>query len=71
MRTAEPIEQLIELTGTSKQSLEGAITNAIAKAAKLVHHMCWFKVIETRGDLQDGKVTLWRVTLKVGFEVDE
>lgn len=35
----EHVYKLIELTGTSKQSLEGAINNAITKAAKSVRNM--------------------------------
>ena len=67
----ERVYKLIELTGTSKQSLEGAITNAIAKAARTVHNMRWFQWVETRGALEKGEVAMWQVTIKIGFELDE
>ncbi len=67
----EHVYKLIELTGTSKQSLEGAINNAITKAAKTVRNMRWFQVVETRGAVENGNVALWQVTLKIGFELDE
>lgn len=67
----EHVYKLIELTGTSKQSLEGAINNAITKAAKSVRNMRWFQVVETRGAVENGNVALWQVTLKIGFELDE
>lgn len=61
----------IEITGTSDQSLEEAVENAIAKASKTVDDMRWFEVTETRGSIEDGEVTQWQVGLKVGFTLKE
>lgn len=60
----------IELTGSSQQSIEDAIQNAIAKASETVRNLRWFKVIETRGHIEEGKVQYWQVTLQVGFTLD-
>ncbi len=68
---ADHIYKKIEITGTSKTTVEEAIQNAIARAAKTVHKMRWFEVVETRGDIADGKVDHWQVTLKIGFTLDE
>lgn len=57
----------IELTGTSDQSLEEAVENAIKKASKTVDDMRWFEVVEERGTIKDGKVAQWQVVIKVGF----
>lgn len=57
----------IELTGTSDQSVEKAVENAIAKASKTVDDMRWFEVIETRGSIEDGNIAQWQVVIKVGF----
>ncbi len=59
----------IELTGTSKTSMEDAVQTAVAEAAKTVRHMSWFEVTETRGSIEDGKIAEWQVTLKIGFRV--
>jgi flavin-binding protein dodecin len=59
----------IELTGTSDQSLENAVENAIAKASETVDDMRWFEVIETRGAIEDGTVAQWQVVIKVGFSL--
>lgn len=59
--------KLIEITGTSDQSIEHAIEQAIAKASKSVDDLRWFKVIETRGTVDEDKVQQWQVTLKIGF----
>jgi hypothetical protein len=60
----------IELTGSSPKGIDDAIATAIAKAAKTVHNLRWFQVIDTRGEIEQGKVAHWQVTLKVGFTLD-
>lgn len=57
----------IEIVGTSDQSLESAIENAIDKASDTVKDLRWFEVTETRGSIENGNVTEWQVSLKVGF----
>lgn len=64
------IYKKIELVGTSKTSVEDAIHNALARANKTVKNLSWFEVTETRGDIVDGKVGHYQVTLKVGFTLD-
>lgn len=61
----------IEVTGTSSKSSDDAIESAIAKAAKTVHSMRWFEVVEYRGNIDDGKVRQWQVTIKIGFRLDD
>ncbi len=51
-------------------SIEDAVQNAISRASKSVHNLRWFEVVETRGDIADGKVSHWQVTLKIGFTLD-
>ncbi len=62
--------KLAELVGSSPDSIDDAIRNAISRADKTLHHMRWFQVVETRGHIDDGKVAHWQVTLKVGFRLD-
>ena len=61
----------IELTGSSPESIDLAIRNAVERAAKSIHNMRWFEVTETRGHIEEGKVAHWQVTIKVGFTLDE
>ena len=61
----------IELTGTSAVGVEEAIQNAIGKASKSLHKLRWFEVSNVRGDIQDGVVSHYQVTMKVGFTLDE
>ena len=64
-----PVYKLIELTGTSDHSIEEAVANAIKRAHKTLKNLCWFQVVETRGNIDKGKIHHWQVTIKVGFTV--
>ncbi|MGB7622667.1 MAG: dodecin [Terriglobia bacterium] len=68
---ADFVYKQIELTGTSKTNIEDAIQNAIAKAAKTIHHIQWFQVIEVRGSVEANKVAYWQVIMKVGFKLED
>jgi flavin-binding protein dodecin len=61
----------IELTGTSKTSIEDAIQTAVNKAAKTVHNMRWFVVTEQRGHIDNNVVAYYQVTLKIGFTLED
>mgnify|MGYP000315160050 CR=1 FL=1 len=60
----------VELVGSSKVGIEDAIENAIETAAKSIHHMDWFEVMETRGHLVNGAVDHYQVVIKVGFRIE-
>ncbi len=61
---------VIEVVGSSTETIEDAVRGAIADAAKTIRHIGWFEVIETRGHVVDGKVGHFQVMLKIGFELD-
>ncbi len=65
-----PVYKSIELTGTSTTSIEDAVARAIHRAHQTVKHLGWFEVIETRGNIDQGKVHHWQVTIKVGFALE-
>ena len=63
--------QYSELVGTSKTSVEDAVQNVLAIAAKTMPNMRWFQLVETRGAIKDNKVAEWQVTVKVGCRIEE
>lgn len=67
---SDHVYKMLELTGSSKTSIEDAVSNAVAKAAESVRNIHWFEVVETRGHVEDGKVAHWQVVLKVGFRLE-
>ena len=68
---SDHVYKKIELTGSSKISVEDAIQNAITVASKSLQHLDWFEVQEVRGDISDGQVGYYQVTLKVGFRLND
>jgi len=60
----------IELVGSSPDGFQKAVENALARASKTIRNMRWFEVLETRGQIEEGRVNHWQVTLKVGFTLD-
>lgn len=68
---SEHVYKLIELVGSSPNSVEDAIQNAVNKAAKSLRNLRWFEVTETRGHIENGNVAHYQVTIKVGFTLEE
>ncbi|GAB6046223.1 dodecin family protein [Methyloparacoccus murrellii] len=62
--------QLLEVVGTSPLSSDDAIRSGIEKATQAHHKIDWFQVVETRGQVRDGKVTQFQVIMKVGMRLD-
>ena len=50
---------------------EDAVEKAIKRAHKTIKNLSWFQVVETRGNIEKGKVHHWQVTIKVGFTVED
>jgi flavin-binding protein dodecin len=68
---SDAVYKHIQLTGTSSNSIEDAVNTALARAAKTVHNMRWFEIVETRGQIVDGKANQWQVTIRVGFTLED
>jgi len=65
-----PVAKIIELSSESPKSVEDAIQNGITKAAKTVHGIKSAWVKEQHMVVENGKVSLYRVDLKVTFVLD-
>ena len=68
---SEHVYKVVELVGSSEESVSKAIDRAIAKAALSLRNIGWFEVEHVRGHIENGKVAHYQVTLKVGFTVDD
>jgi flavin-binding protein dodecin len=67
---SDHVYKKVELTGTSTIGTDDAIRNAIAKASLTLRNIHWFELVETRGLVENGTVTRWQVTIKVGFTLE-
>ena len=65
------IYKVIELVGSSETSIEDAINSAICRANETIRHLRWFEVVQTRGHVENGKISHYQVTLKVGFTMEK
>jgi flavin-binding protein dodecin len=65
------IYKIIQIAGSSPNSIEDAIQNAISRASQSLHDLRWFEVIETRGHIESGKVAHYQVVIKVGFSLED
>jgi flavin-binding protein dodecin len=68
---ADRVYRLTEIVGTSPDGLDAAIQTGITRAASTLHGLDWFQVSDIRGQIVDGDVAHYQVTLKVGFRLDE
>ena len=66
----DPVYKVVDIVGTSEQSISKAIENAIAKASGTLRNLGWFEVGQIRGNIDGGKVNRYQVTLKVGFTLE-
>ena len=66
----DPVYKLIDLVGTSEVSISEAIQSAIARASETIRNIRWFEVQQVRGEVKDGKVGRYQVSLKVGFTLE-
>jgi flavin-binding protein dodecin len=63
--------KIIRLTGSSSESMEDAIRSAVRRASRTLRHLRWFKVVETRGYIEEGDVAYFQVTLEIGFTLED
>ena len=68
---SDDVYKVVELVGSSEESVSKAIDRAIAKAALSLRNLGWFEVEHVRGHIENGKVAHYQVTVKVGFTVDD
>lgn len=63
--------RVTEIVGSSPDSVDQAVRNAIARAGQTLRHLDWFEVTEIRGHIVDGRIGHFQVAVKVGFRLDE
>lgn len=67
---SDHVYKKLEIVGSSVVGIEDAVSNALKRASESIENMRWFEVTETRGHIEDGKVSHWQVTIKVGFTLN-
>jgi flavin-binding protein dodecin len=65
------VYKIVELVGSSGESIEDAIQTAIRRADRTLRNLRWFEVTQTRGHVDNGTVRHYQVVLKAGFTLEE
>jgi flavin-binding protein dodecin len=63
--------RVTEIVGTSPDGIESAIRNGIDRASRTLRHLDWFEVVQVRGQVAEGGVEHFQVTLKLGFRLED
>ena len=63
--------RVIEVVGTSPDSVQQAIRNGVARASQTLRNLEWFETSGIRGHIVDGEVAHFQVTMKVGFRLED
>ena len=67
---SDHVYRLSEIVGSSPTSVDDAVRNAVRKAAQTVRNIEWFQTQEIRGQVVDGAVAYFQVTVKFGFRIE-
>ncbi len=68
---SDHIYKKVELVGSSQDSIEEAVQNALGKASESIRNIRWLEVGEIRCHVVDAKVDHWQVGVKLGFTLEE
>jgi len=67
---SDHIYRVTEVVGTSPESVQQAIRNGIARVSQTVRNVEWFEATEIRGQVENGEITAFQVSMKVGFRLE-
>ncbi len=63
--------RVIEVVGTSPDGVSAAIRNGLSRVAETTRNVNWFEVESVRGVVDNGAISHYQVTMKVGFRIED
>jgi dodecin len=67
---ADHVYKVVEVVGSSTESIADGARNAVAKASETLRGVEWVEVGQIRGHVVDGKIEHFQVTTKIGFRLE-
>lgn len=64
------VYRVTEVVGSSTESIQQAVRNAVRRASDTLRNLDWFEVSEIRGTIADGDVGEFQVAVKIGFRLE-
>lgn len=62
---------LTEIVGSSPESVQAAINNAVSRAGRTLRNLDWYEVVNIRGAIHEGEIQHYQVTVKIGFRMED
>ncbi len=66
----ENIFKIVEVVGVSKESIQQAVRNAIARSRETLRNVAWFEVSEIRGRVDEKGTVEFQAQVRVGFRLE-
>lgn len=67
---SDNVYAITEVVGSSSDSIEDAIDNAVTTAAQTLRNLEWFEVGKVRGHIVDGQVEHYQVYVRLGLRYE-
>ncbi|MCW4042583.1 MAG: dodecin family protein [Candidatus Bathyarchaeota archaeon] len=64
------IVKILELVGSSDNSWDDAVKNALADASKTVEHIVGIDVLGFKAEVTDNKIANYKAHVKIAFSVE-
>ncbi len=63
--------KIVELAGTSTESIAEAVRSGVQRASQTLRNIDWVEVTGIRGHVVDGDIEHFQVEMKVGFRLED
>ncbi|MBE0531998.1 MAG: dodecin domain-containing protein [Rhodospirillales bacterium] len=67
---SDNVYAITEVVGSSTDSVEDAIDNAVATAAQTLRNLEWFEIGQIRGHIVNGQVEHYQVYVRLGLRYE-
>ncbi|WP_316977070.1 dodecin [Shumkonia mesophila] len=67
---SDNVYAITEVVGSSSDSIEDAIDNAVTTATQTLRNLEWFEVGQVRGHIVDGQVEHYQVYVRLGLRYE-
>ncbi len=65
------VAKVIELVGSSEESFEDAVQNALDTASDSIRNIHGLDVLDWTADVEDGEIVEYRANVKIAFRYEE
>jgi flavin-binding protein dodecin len=68
---AEHVYKVVEVVGSSTESIQAAVRNAVERASQTLREVEWVEVGQIRAHVENGTLAHFQVATKIGFRLDD